>query len=65
MVFISQCSLKIAIAILIRQGFFFDFNDEVVKRKINIKDPKITSFRFEEKAFYYTNAKNIETTINL
>jgi hypothetical protein len=45
--------------------FLFDFNDEVVIRKVDIKDQKIRSFRFGEKAFYYTNDKNEEAKINL
>lgn len=45
--------------------FLFDFNNNTVTRKVDVKDPKIRTFRFGEKAFYYTNDKNEETKVNL
>lgn len=45
--------------------FLFDFKDDIVTRKVDVKDVKITSFRFEEKAFFYTNDKKEETKVNL
>ncbi len=45
--------------------FLFDFTNNTIIRKVDVKDPKIRTFRFGEKAFYYTNDKNEETMVGL